>query len=130
MGKVTVIKVRHTNTGNVNKELQWLGNSLGLFGNRDKDASCYRMFVVLVRKSRRNQSVSSDDLAEDLHLSRATVVHHLKKLLDSGIVIRQNRGYILREANLSAVIADIKRDTAAMLAEIEDVAKEIDDMLG
>ncbi|MBT3836376.1 ArsR family transcriptional regulator [Candidatus Woesearchaeota archaeon] len=130
MGKITVIKVRHTQSRNVNKELQWLGDSLGLFGNRDKDSSCFRMFIVLVRKSRKNESVSSDDLANNLSLSRATVVHHLKKLLGSGIVIRQDRGYILREANLSALVRDIKRDTNAMLAEIEDVAKEIDDMLG
>ncbi|NQV91716.1 helix-turn-helix transcriptional regulator [Candidatus Woesearchaeota archaeon] len=130
MSRITVIKVRHNNSGNVNKELQWLGDSLGLFGSRDKDSSCFRMFIILVRKSRRNESMSSDDLADNLSLSRATVVHHLKKLLESGIVVRQNRGYILRDANLSALVRDIKNDTNAMLAEIEEVAKEIDDMLG
>ncbi|PIN87711.1 hypothetical protein COV12_02405 [Candidatus Woesearchaeota archaeon CG10_big_fil_rev_8_21_14_0_10_32_24] len=129
MSKITVIKVRHKDSGNINNELQWLGNSLGLFGNRDKDSSCFRMFIVLVRKSKQNHAISSDDLAENLHLSRATIVHHLKKLLDSGIVVRQDRGYILREGNLSAVVRDIKRDTNAMLIEIEEIAKEIDDMM-
>ncbi len=130
MAKITVIKVRRTHSGNINKELQWLGNSLGLFGLRDKDSSCFRMFIILVKRARVNEPMSSDELAEKLNLSRATVVHHLKKLLDSGIVVRQNRGYLLREARLSSLIKDIQRDTESMLSEIKEVAKEIDEKLG
>ncbi len=128
--KITIIRVRKDNSDNINNELQWLGNSLGLFNQRDKDSSCFRVFITLVRKAKRNEAMSSDEIAESLHLSRGTVVHHLSKLMDSGIVIRERKGYLLRENNLQNVIRDMKRDMELMFSELQDVAQEIDERLG
>ncbi len=128
--RITIVKVRRKSGEDVNRELQWLGNSLGLFNQRDRDSSCFRVFITLVRKAKNNQVVSSDAIAERLSLSRGTVVHHLNKLINSGIVIREKEGYLLRETNLRRVIKDIQQDMNAMFAEIEEVAKEIDEKLG
>lgn len=129
--KITFVRVRKKSAGkNIHQELQWLGNSLGLFSQRDKDSSCFRVFITLVKKSKRHEAMSSDAIAERLHLSRGTVVHHLTKLMHSGIVVREKDGYLLRENNLQAVINDMKRDLEAMLLELQDVAKEIDEQLG
>jgi len=128
--RVTIIKVRRTNEGDVNRDLQWLGNSLGLFNLRDRDSSCFRIFITLVRKSKQNKPLSSDQIADKLHLTRGTVVHHLTKLMNSGIVVREKEGYLLRERNLHQVIQDIKRDTESMFSELDEVAKEIDERLG
>jgi biotin operon repressor len=128
--KITIIKVRKTTEQNINKELQWLGNSLGLFNQRDKDSSCFRVFITLVRKAKRDEAVSSDLIADKLNLTRGTVVHHLNKLKDAGIVIREKEGYLLREGNLAGVISDIQRDMEAVFLELKEVAKEIDERLG
>ena len=102
--KITIVKIRKIREENINDELQWLGNSLGLFNLRDKDSSCFRIFITLVRKSKRNEIISSDDIAERLSLTRGTVVHHLTKLMESGIVIREKKGYLLRENRLHNII--------------------------
>ena len=105
--KITIVTVRRSREDNINKELQWLGNSLGLFNLRDRDSSCFRVFITLVRKAKRNEVMSSDEIAERLHLTRGTVVHHLTKLMNAGIVVRESGGYLLRENNLRDVIKDI-----------------------
>lgn len=128
--KLMFIKVRRVPTENLNNELQWLGNSLGLFGLRDKDSSCFRVFITLVKKAKRNQPISSDAIAEQLRLTRGTVVHHLTKLMESGIVVREKEGYLLRGNNLEQVIKDLRRDMEAMLEELNQVAKEIDQRIG
>ncbi len=128
--KVTIVKVRRTASDNINRDLQWIGNSLGLFGLRDKDSSCFRVFITLVKRAKKEDVISSDDIANKLHLSRGTVVHHLTKLMNAGIVIRESRGYILRESNMQALIRDIKRDIDAIFEEVEQVSKEIDDKIG
>ena len=128
--KITLVRIRRTPHENINQELQWFGNSLGLFNLRDKDSSCFRVFITLVRKAKRNETISSDDISDKLNLSRGTVVHHLTKLMNSGLVVREKGGYLLRSNNLSKVIRDIQRDVSAMFNELEDVAKEIDDKLG
>ena len=124
---MTVVKLRRIPEGNINADLQWLGNSLGLFGLRDKDSSCFRIFITLVKKS--NAPLSSDEIAERLNLSRGTVVHHLIRLMDSGIVIREKEGYLLREPSLLRLIDDLKRDTEFVFAELKEVAKEIDERI-
>lgn len=128
--KLMVIKVRRTPTDNLNSELQWFGNSLGLFGSRDKDSSCFRVFITLVKKAKRSTAMSSDEIAEQLHLTRGTVVHHLTKLMESGIVVREKEGYLLRENKLENVIRDLRRDMDMMLEELDQVAKEIDQRIG
>ena len=128
--KITLVRIRRTPHENINQELQWFGNSLGLFNLRDKDSSCFRVFITLVRKAKRNETISSDDISDKLNLSRGTVVHHLTKLMNSGLVVREKGGYLLRSNNLSKVMRDIQRDVSAMFNELEDVAKEIDDKLG
>ncbi len=127
--KVVIIKVRRPGEGNVNADLQWLGSSLGLFNLRDKDSSCFRIFITLVRKSSGNNPVSSDEIAEKLNLSRGTVVHHLIKLMDCGIVIHEKEGYLLRENSLQQLITDLERDTESLFLELRAVAKEIDEKL-
>jgi predicted transcriptional regulator len=128
--KVTVVRIRKESSGNVNQELQWLGNSLGLFNLRDKDSSCFRVFITLVKRAKRNTPVTSDDVANRLNLSRGTVVHHLNKLRESGIVVKERNGYLLREANLQDMIKDLQRDMEGVFSQLKDVAKEIDGKLG
>ena len=128
--KITIVTVRRSREDNINKELQWLGNSLGLFNLRDRDSSCFRVFITLVRKAKRNEVMSSDEIAERLHLTRGTVVHHLTKLMNAGIVVRESGGYLLRENNLRDVIKDIQRDMNNVFDKLVDVAEEIDERLG
>ena len=128
--KITIWKIRKESSDNINQELQWLGNSLGLFNLRDRDSSCFRVFITLIRKAKRNQPVSSDEIAEILGLTRGTVVHHLARLIDIGIVIKEERRYILRERDLQQVIGDIKKDMEFIFSELDKVAKDIDEKLG
>ena len=128
--RITIIKIRKNNYDNVNQELQWLGNSLGLFTLRDKDSSCFRVFITLVKRAKQNQVTTSDEIAHHLNLTRGTVVHHLTKLMNSGIVIRERTGYILRENNLQKVIRDLRRDMENMFIELDEVAKDVDEKLG
>ncbi len=129
-GKITLIRVRRIPGDNINQELQWLGNSLGLFNLRDRDSSCFRIFITLVRRSPGQKGLSSDEIADLLHLSRGTVIHHLTRLMESGIVVREGGGYLLREGRLQDMISDLHRDVETMFAELRKVAEEIDERMG
>ncbi len=126
--RIVVVKIRKKHHNNVNEDLRWMGNSLGLFGIRDKDSSCFRMFIVLLKN--RDKTISSDEIAEKLGLTRGTVVHHLNKLMNAGVVVREKGGYILRENSMQGVIRDMQRDMELMFGELKRAAKEIDEKLG
>ncbi|MCH8328904.1 MAG: winged helix-turn-helix transcriptional regulator [Nanoarchaeota archaeon] len=128
--RITIMNIRKPVHKNVNQELQWLGSSLGLFNLRDKDKSCFRVFIELVKNAKRGIPLSSDELAYRLGLSRGTVIHHINKLLDSGIVVQAHRGYILRVDSLRALIDEVEKDLRRTCDDLRTMAEEIDESLG
>ncbi|HLC75114.1 MAG TPA: helix-turn-helix domain-containing protein [Candidatus Nanoarchaeia archaeon] len=126
---ITLVEIPAPKGRDINYELQWLGNSLGLFGERDKDKSCFRVFITLVKEARR-RPLSSDQIAEQLTLSRGTVVHHIHHLVDSGMVEQVRGGYSLRMENLQMLIEEMHRDAEHMFQRMKKISEEIDKMLG
>ena len=124
--RVTIVKTIKPSATDLNVSLQWFGNSLGLFSERDKDKSCFRIFIQLVKASKERSPLSSDDLAEKLELSRGTVVHHISRLMNSGLVVREGNKYILRQDNLSSLVEEIHKDISKACREMMEVAEEID----
>jgi predicted transcriptional regulator len=128
--KVTVIRINRPSKKDVNKDLQWFSESLGLFSERDKERSCFRIFIELVKAARRGQIYSSDELAYRTNLSRGTVVFHLNKLIEAGLISCENGKYILRVSNLEELVKEVKKDLNRVFDELQVMALELDDELG
>jgi predicted transcriptional regulator len=128
--KITIISYPFPKINNVNDELQWIGNSLGLFNLRDKDKSQFRIFIELLKAAKSKIPISSDEVAEILKLSRGTVVHHLNKMISNGLIVTKNNKYILRVDNLNQLVTELERDVNDIINEIKRVANDIDRKLG
>ena len=123
--KITIIKSIKPANRDVNEQLQWLGLSLGLFNLRDRDRSCFRIFIQLLKNTSK-EGLTSDEIAEKLSLSRGTVIHHIHKLVDSGLVIKTGNKYSLRVENLELLIDELKKDMERTYLDMRDIATEID----
>ena len=128
--RITIVNIRKPAEHNVNQELQWLGSSLGLFNLRDKDKSCFRIFIELLKSAKQKHSLTSDDMAIKLSLSRGTIIHHVNKLMESGFVVHEGNTYILRVDNLKSLIDEIEKDIKRTCDDLKDIAEEIDERLG
>lgn len=128
--RITIIKINKPKEKNINSELQWLGNSLGLFNLRDKDKSCFRIFIELLKSAKTGQKLSSDEIAERIGITRGTIIHHLNKLMDAGIVLHVGTRYVLRVENLEELIHELQRDVHRTILDLREVAEEIDRSLG
>ncbi|MFW6450420.1 MAG: helix-turn-helix domain-containing protein [Nanoarchaeota archaeon] len=128
MDHISIIKVRRPRSNDINEELQWLGASLGLFNLRDKDKSCFRIFIELTKSASKSAGpLTSDEIAYRLNLTRGTVIHHINKLISSGIVEREgNKGYILRAHSMSELVDEIEEDLKRTYENIRKVAKNLD----
>lgn len=123
--KLTIVRLRSPEKS-INREIQWFSESLGLFSERDKDKSRFRLFLEILKAKR---PLSSDELAYKLRLSRATVVHHIAQLIASGLVIVQDNKYALRGKNLETTLKKMKADFLSTFEEIEEKARDIDQKL-
>ncbi len=128
--RITIVNIRKPAEHNVNQELQWFGSSLGLFNLRDKDKSTFRVFIELLKSSKSRQTLTSDELALKLALTRGTIIHHINKLMESGIVIHEGNRYTLRVENLKSLIEEVEKDIKRACDDLKEIAKEIDERLG
>lgn len=127
--KITIIRGIKPERDNLNQELQYLGQSLGLFSDRDKDKSCFRIFITLVKSLKTGQSLTSDDIADHTNLSRGTVIHHLNRLMEAGIVISQKNYYMLSVDNMQELVELVKQNLIKTTDSLKAVAKAIDSKL-
>jgi len=111
----------------LNDELQWLGASLGFFNLRDKDKSLFRIFIALLKALKSGHSgLTSDELAMQLQLSRATIIHHLNKLMEAGLVSSVRTRYVLNVSTLEELVELTRRNVDRTFDDLKRVAHDID----
>jgi predicted transcriptional regulator len=112
-------------------DIEWLCRSLNLFTNKDADKSAYKVFRILVKASLEGEPKTSTEIAEELELARGTVLFHMKKFYNCGLVARApGRRYVLRESSLEETIEDMMRDSERIFERMRKIAAEIDKEFG
>lgn len=127
--RVTLINVTPPESSDINSELQWIGATLGLFNQRDKDSSCFRVFIQLVHSATHRIPLTSDEIANRTQLTRGTVVHHLNKLRDAGLVVPATHGYMLSSESIQESLSQIESDISRILELMRAVASDVDKKL-
>ncbi len=129
--RITIIRTNEPANQNVNELLQWFGGTLGLFNIRDKDRSCFRIFITLLRAIKNKpQGLSSDEIAERTTLSRGTVVYHLNKLMEVGIVLEANNKYYLKHETLEEISESIRDEVNDAFDSLSHISRNLDKKLG
>lgn len=128
--RITVMRGAKAPQTDVNKELQWFCTSLGLVGNRDKNLSTFRIFISLLKARQHDKMLSSDNIAYETQLSRATVIHHLNKLSGSGIVHEDHERYKLTVDSMQDLVLHVNKEIADSMRELDEMSKRLDKELG
>ena len=128
--KITIIRTRKPERDNINEELQYLGYSLGLFSERDKDKSCFRIFIILLKALKSDTKLTSDEIASLTNLTRGTVIHHLNRLMEANIVVNEKSHYVLAVDNLEELVELARGNINKTIDTLKGVAKAIDKKLG
>jgi len=128
---VLVKKIRSPAPGDIDEDIDFICKSFGYFSQRDKQDSAGKIFRMLVKEACGNdEGVSSDDIADELALSRGAIVHHLNSFISTGLVIKEYNKYRLRSGSLQKSIEEIKEDIDRIFKQMEKIAVEIDEKLG
>lgn len=108
------------------KDLEWLCKSLGFLEPRDKKKTAFKILKLLLEAARENRGLTSDELAAKLSLTRGTMVHHLNKMIRSGLVIYHEGKYKLRGRSLKTTIEEAHRDINRIFENLYKIAESID----
>ena len=120
---ITIKKVRKPKGSDLNQDIQIISQSLGLFTKRDKEKSCYRVFLELVKNK---SGLSAEEITITTNLTRPTVIHHLKNLLDYNLIIKDKSKYKIKKESLNSLVDFLENEVNAALNELKEIAKDID----
>lgn len=110
----------------LNNTLQDFCDSFGLLSERDKEKSCFRIFIELIKAEKNRDRLSSEEIASKSNLSRATVIHHIERLENSCLIKSKKNRYFLASPNLEKITEDIEKEMFRLLKKLKKTAKKLD----
>jgi len=128
--KIHLKKIRTPAPGSLKGDIDFICRSFGYFSQRDKNNTAGRIFRLLVNDTAEGEGMTSDEIAEELELSRGAIVYHLNNFIATGLVVKEKNKYKLRSQSLQKSIEEIRQDTKRIFDEMIKIAESIDEELG
>ena len=128
--RIIIKRIDAPPAGSLKNDIDFVCRSFGYFSQRDKQDTAGKIFRLLVKESCRSEGLTSDEIAEQLELTRGAIIHHLNSFMEAGIVIRQRNLYRLRSRCLQKSLEEVKDDLDRIFDEMLKIAREIDSQLG
>jgi len=123
-------KLREPTEKQLDEDIEWICNSFGFITPRDQDKTAFIILKALIESAKENKGLTSEELAELVEPTIGSVIYHLKKLMKAGLVVKLDSTYELRMKSLLATIEEIEKEISLTLADIKQIAEDIDNKVG
>jgi len=100
--------------------------SLQIVTRRDVDGTVTTVIRTMLEHCS-NNAISSTELANKTNLNRVTIIHHLKRLQDAGIVQKNQKKYRLSPYGFEDFVRKMREETDQMFEHAQFLAKKIDE---
>jgi len=115
---------------NIDSELKWLCNSLGVCSGRDTENISLKIFENIINRYHNEFRLSTEMIAKDLTISPNRVNHHIRNMINMGLFYRDKKKIFLRGGSVKRAIEEMKKDSDRMFSELIQIADKIDEKLG
>ncbi len=111
------------------KLIKWFCSVFGLSGEGEIDSIGEQILSEFAKAAYLDKGISSSELKLDTDLARSTVIYHLNRFIDSGLLVKKGRKYYLRASVMSKAIEEIEYDIDRELSRMLDTAKQFDKLM-
>jgi len=112
------------------EDLYWFCDSLGVDNGRDVNHIATKVILSLLENLPENRGIAVEQIASDIIVSSPRVNHHIRNLIDTGLVYRHKQKIYIRGSSLRSMVQEIRKDTLRILDDLEMAAAEIDEAHG
>ena len=120
---LTVVRTR--SSSRPEDELEVFCRRLSIISHRDMDGTVTVVFRSMLQEGR-TRSVGSSELAGLTQLNRVTIIHHLQRLEQMGLVEHTERKYRLRVHDLGEAVVQMRGQMMRSFEEAESIAERLD----
>ena len=129
IAQYTVKDIRLPVTKDRVSDVEWICQCFGFMEFKDEERTATRVFKALLDAGKTGKGLTSQEIARKVKLTRGAVVHHLNRMIRSGLVIRRGSYYELRVRSLEKTVEEVERDITRVFENLKAVAREIDDSM-
>ncbi len=126
MEKIEIRAIEKPDDKDPEKIIRWFVAVLGLSGDEKNsmEEQILRDFALAAREG--EEGLSSSELRFKKDVARSTVIYHLNRFIEAGIIVKHGRKYHLRATEMSKVIEELEYDIDREMQRMLDMAKEFD----
>ncbi len=125
--RITIRAVGKPSKQNFDALVVWFCQSLDLSGSRDSSEK--EILKEIIGNSVSGKGTTSKELNYRLETPRTTVIYHLNRFINSGIVVRKGRKYYLRSSDMVGTLQELQADMEHEFQRLARVAAEMDQIL-
>ncbi|MGC8651925.1 MAG: hypothetical protein ACP5UH_01590 [Candidatus Micrarchaeia archaeon] len=120
MEKIVIKSVERPRDETPNSIIRWFCNVFDLDSEIEQE-----IFKRFIKAAGQNRGISSSELRFN-NVARSTVIYHLNRFIDAGLVVRKGRKYVFRGPSMLALIEEMDYDIQREMQRMLDFAKELD----
>ncbi|MFI5412300.1 MAG: hypothetical protein ACHQX1_00215 [Candidatus Micrarchaeales archaeon] len=129
MGKIVIRDVERPDSKKPDAMIRWFLAVFDLGDGNEANGIEAQILGELVRASYKGEGISSAELKLEPPVARSTVIYHLNRLLELGILVKRGRKYFLRATDMSKVMEEIEYDIEREMQRMIDMAREFDKIM-
>ncbi|MDE1856999.1 MAG: hypothetical protein KGH98_02850 [Candidatus Micrarchaeota archaeon] len=128
MERIVIKVVGMPNDGDPDRMIKWFCEVFDLSNGKDNDNIEEQILKRFILNQGNGDGLSSSQLNADLetHLARSTLIYHLNRFIDAGLLVRKGRRYHLRANELSKTIEELEYDIDREMKRLHHVAEEFE----
>lgn len=130
MARQVILRQLERPVGSDEEEHCWFFNSLGVESGRDTEHVAMRIVLSLLQNLPEHRGIPVEKIASDLAIANPRVNHHIRNLVETGLVYREKQRIYIRGSSLRSMIREIRKDTLRILDDLEQAADELDTSFG
>ncbi len=128
MEKIEIRAIERPDENDPVKMIRWFCATFGMSGS-EEDSIEEQILKDFVFSQRKEDGLASSEIQFDRVVARSTVIYHLNRFIDAGMIVKKGRRYYLRANEMSKVIEEIEYDIEREMKRMIDTAKEFDRMM-
>lgn len=128
--QIILRQIERPSTIQKDDDLYWFCDSLGVDNGRDVNHIATKVILSLLGNLPGTRGIPVEQIAEELVVSSPRVNHHIRNLIETGLVYRHNQKIYIRGSSLRSMVQEIRKDTLRILDDLEEAAAEIDEAYG
>lgn len=126
MERIVIKFVERPDFNKPEEMLKWFCDVFGLSSADNLDSIEGQILKNFAEAAYNNEGLASSELKLDTNLARSTVIYHLNRFIDAGLLVKRGRKYYLRASEMSKAIEEIEYDINREMQRMRDTAKQFD----